>query len=250
MTLFGHALLVVSGGVAGALNSVAGGGSFLTFPSLVCVGVPPVIANATSAVALWPAQLASTVAYRRELAGVRRWILALAIVSAAGGFTGALLLLHTSNAIFSRVIPYLLLGASLLFTFGKRFTTSPPGSVGGLRRAVVAQALVAIYGGYFGGGMGIVMLALFSTLGMTNIHAMNALKTMLAALINLVAISTFIAAGAVAWRPGIVMVTAATLGGYFGAAGARHIRPALIRRFVLIAAWSMTAYFFFRAYAR
>ena len=250
MSWFEHAVLAVAAALAGALNSVAGGGSFLTFPSLVFVGIAPVTANATSAVALWPAQVASAVAYRAELAEARKGVWAMGAVSIVGGLAGALLLLRTPDVTFARVIPFLMLIASVVFTFGNRFVEKLRRRGSGVpTRAIVAlQLLVALYGGYFGGGMGVVMLAAFSAMGMTNIHAMNALKTLLATLINLVAVVTFIAAGAIAWRPGLVMVVAATASGYLGAATARRIDPRTVRRFVLWIAWAMTAFFFFSAY--
>jgi uncharacterized membrane protein YfcA len=261
VTLLDHLLLVLAAAAGGVLNSVAGGGSFLTFPSLLIVGIPAVAANATSAVALWPGSLAGAIAYRDELAESHRLLLRLAAASVAGGISGAVLLLRTSNSTFLHVLPYLLLAAALVFTFGARVTNrlrNPSTALGPVGvpatptinvGIVLVQYLIALYGGYFGGGMGIVMLAAFSALGMTNIHAMNALKTTLATLINLVAIVAFIAAGAIAWRPGIIMVTAATLGGYFGARAARRVPATLVKRFVLCVAWTMTAYFFWKTYA-
>ena len=150
------------------------------------------------------------------------------------------------------MIPFLMLTASLVFTFGnrlaERWRSGGPGVA--TRTIVVVQLFLAVYGGYFGGGMGIVMLAAFSAMGMTNIRSMNALKTVLATLINLVAVVTFIAAGAVAWRPGLGMAAAATASAYSGAAMARRLEPRHVRRFVLWIAWGMTAYFFVSAYAR
>ncbi len=250
MSLLDSALLVVAAAIGGALNSVAGGGSFLTFPSLVFVGIAPVTANATSTVALWPGAVAAAYAYRAELSETRRFLGVLSAISAVGGLLGALLLLFTPNAVFVRILPFLLLAATCVFTFGKRLTD-------GFRRVETRSALlggamfhfaVSVYGGYFGGGMGILMLAAFSAMGLTNLHVMNALKSLLGALINLVAIGAFVAAGAVAWGPGSVMVVGGMLGGYFGASTARRIPPARVRRFVLAVAWSMTAYFFWKAY--
>ncbi len=256
MTPLEHVLLFVTALLGGALNSVAGGGSFLTFPSLVFVGVPPVTANATSAVALWPGSVASAIAYRKNLAGSRRSLVTLGVVSTLGGLAGALLLLRTPNETFVRVLPYLLLLAALVFTFGGRLAGRGAGAArrpslgptGTLVLGAALQLVISSYGGYFGGGMGIMMLATFAAMGMSDIHAMNALKTLLATLINLVAIVAFIAAGAVAWRPGLLMVSAATAGGYFGAALARRLDPKWVKRFVLAVAWAMTAYFFWKAY--
>jgi uncharacterized membrane protein YfcA len=243
-------ILAVAAFIGGGLNAVAGGGSFVTFPSLIFAGVAPVLANATSSVAMWPGAVASAIAYRRELEGSRRSLAWLSAASLVGGAAGALLLLRTSNVTFSLILPYLLLVASLVFTFGPRLNAllrarelrmSPAGGVW-------FQLAVSIYGGYFGGGMGIVMLAAFSLMGMTQIHAMNALKTLLAALINFAAIVLFIAAGAVAWGPGIVMIVTGTMGGYIGARVARKLSPAWMRRFVLGVAWGMTAVFFIKTY--
>ncbi len=243
-------LLAVAAALGGALNSVAGGGSFLTFPALIFAGVPPVTANATSAVALWPAAVAAAFAYRERLRESESDLVRLSVVSVVGGLVGAVLLLRTPNTTFSRLLPYLLLAATLVFTFGKRLGKRASGAERRLPPAagVAVQLAIAVYGGYFGGGMGIVMLAALSATGMTNIHAMNALKTVLGALINLVAIGAFIVAGAVAWRPGVVMVVAGTLGGYLGARTAQKIDPTWVRRFVLAVGWGMTAVFFWRAY--
>jgi uncharacterized protein len=235
--------------VGGALNAVAGGGSFLTFPALVLTGVPAVSANATSAVALWPGSVASAYAYRGDLAESRRFLSLLATASVVGGLVGAGLLLFTSNATFVRILPFLLLVATLVFTFGARLNERLLGAHArvSVTAGAVIQLGISVYGGYFGGGMGIVMLAAFAAMGMTHIHAMNALKTFLATLINLVAIVVFIAAGAVAWRPGIVMILSGTVGGYVGATVARRVDAARVRSFVLVVAWTMTAYFFWKA---
>jgi uncharacterized membrane protein YfcA len=179
---------------------------------------------------------------------------ALFLIGAAGGLTGALLLLRTSNATFARLVPYLLLAAALVFTFGARLNAALQASH---PRPLVRRLLpplggllllaISVYGGYFGGGMGMLLLATFSVMGMTDIHAMNALKNALATLINCVAVIAFLLNSAVAFRPGLVMVLAATVGGYVGAASARRISPVAVRRFVLFVAWSLTAYFFLRA---
>ena len=244
------ALLLLASTVGGALNSVAGGGSFIVFPALLFAGVSPIPANATTTIALWPGSLASVMAYRRELKGARGEIIPMGLASLAGGLAGSILLLRTSDAAFVRLIPWLLLFASVVFTVG--------GSAGRLatRRArvslgfvVVVQFAISVYGGYFGGGIGIMMLATLSLLGMTDIHRMNAMKTLQATLINGIAVTAFIAAQAVDWGPGIVMIVGSTCGGYLGAAVARRLRPAPLRKVVLAVAWSMTAYFFARAYA-
>jgi uncharacterized membrane protein YfcA len=245
-----RALLFFAAAVAGALNSVAGGGSFISFPALLFAGVSPVPANATNTIAVWPASIASAVAYRREIGDVRRQLIPLSVASLAGGLAGSLLLLRTSDRTFVLLIPFLLLFATLLFTFGgpvaKRLTR---GAHAPLPAAVVAQLFISVYGGYFGGGMGIMMLAVMTLLGMRHIHEMNGLKNVLAVLINGVAVVAFVLAGAVQWAAGIVMILGGITGGYAGAAIARRIQPKYVRWLVMGIAWGMTAYFFVRTYA-
>jgi uncharacterized membrane protein YfcA len=253
MSLATAVLLFLAAALGSAINSVAGGGSFIAFPALLFAGVPPVPANATNSVALWPGSVASAFAYRRELRGSRRELVPLSVAGFAGGAVGSLLLLRTSESAFVALIPWLLFLAAALFTFGtplarrlrSRSSGKGPGSLGA---AVVAQLVVSVYGGYFGGGMGIMMLAILTVLGMTEMHKMNAMKTVLGALVNGVAVFAFIVAGAVAWGPGLVMVAGGTLGGYMGAAAARRVEAKHVRRIVLVVAWSMTLYFFIRTY--
>lgn len=250
MKLATYGLLFVAAAVGGAINSVAGGGSFIAFPALLFAGVPAVPANATNTIALWPGSLASAVAYRRELRDVRRALLPLGAASLAGGLAGSLLLLRTSDHTFVLLIPWLLLFATLLFSFGAAVTGRlRAGARASLGVAIGAQLLIGVYGGYFGGGIGIMMLAVLSLLGMTDIHRMNSLKAVLGTLANGVAVVTFVIAGAVAWAPGGVMVVGGVVGGYAGAALARQVEPGLVRKLVLAVAWSMTGYFFLRTYA-
>ncbi len=242
-------LLFGAAAIGGAINSVAGGGSFVAFPALLFAGVPAVPANATNTIALWPGSLASAIAYRRELHDVRAELPPLGAASLAGGLAGALLLLKTSEGTFVLLIPWLLLFATLLFSFGtplaKRITR---GAQASLAAAVIAQFAISVYGGYFGGGMGVMMLAVLSLLGMSDIHRMNALKTSLATLVNGVAVVAFIWNGAVAWAPGAVMIAGGVGGGYVGAAIARRVSPAVVRNLVLVVAWAMTLYFFVKTY--
>lgn len=245
------ALLFLAAALGGALNSVAGGGSFIAFPALLFAGVAPVVANATNTVALWPGAVASAFAYRNDLPGPRSTLIVLSVASFVGGIAGAILLLKTSETTFVHLLPWLLLVATVLFTLGKRLTSKLHAQSTSPRTlAVVAlvQTVIGVYGGYFGGGMGILMLAVLSLIGMTNIHAMNALKTILNAVINGVAVLAFIIAGAVAWRPGSVMVVGGIVGGYAGATLARRVSPQRVRTFVGVVAWAMTIYFFVRAY--
>ena len=253
MTLAELALLFFAAVLAGVLNSVAGGGSFISFPALLFTGVAPVVANATNSVALWPAGIASAFAYRKDMKQPRAQLLALGAASLAGGIVGAILLLRTRESTFVALLPFLLLVASVVFTFGSVLTArlrgrGASGTGGALAGATILQLVISIYGGYFGGGMGIMMLATLSIMGMTDIHAMNGLKTLLGTLINGVAVVAFIIAGGVAWAPASVMIVGGTIGGFAGASIARRIAPKWVKRFVLVVAWGMTAYFFAKPY--
>ena len=241
--------------IGGALNAVAGGGSFVSFPALLFIGVPPVPANATNTVALWTAAVASGRAYHKRLNVPRRVLVPLLVASLVGGLIGAVLLLKTPAHTFLRVLPWLTLGATLLFVFGKRLANDPDASVMGhdtSARAIVGAAIfqffVAIYGGYFGGGMGIVMLAMLTIVGMTDIHAMNALKSVMGGVINGIAVVAFIAARAVYWRQGALLILGALIGGYFGAHYAQKVSQAKVRWFVVFVGAAMTVYFFIKAY--
>jgi uncharacterized membrane protein YfcA len=241
-------LLAAAASLGGALNSVAGGGSFLTFPALVVAGIDPITANATSSVVLWPASVASAVAYRAELDPVRRLLPSFGAVSLLGGFAGAALLLVTKSTTFARLVPWLLLVAALVFSFGKKLVRAPSAPRMTGKGGALFQFVVALYGGYFGGGMGIVMLAAYAAMGLPSIHSMNALKNALAVLINLAAIVTFVIMGKIDWAPGLWMLGWAAAGGYGVARFSRRIDAVWVRRFVVLVAWSMTAYFFYRAY--
>ncbi|GCE04736.1 sulfite exporter TauE/SafE family protein [Dictyobacter aurantiacus] len=243
--------------VGGTLNSVAGGGSFFTFPALIFANVQSVVANATSTVALWPGSVASAGAYRNELKMIdRRLLIVLVVTSLIGGVLGAFLLLMTPPSIFTTLIPYLLLIATLLFTFSGPVTKrlrlrrveKTTLSVSQLVGMSFAQLVIAVYGGYFGGGIGILMLATLALMGLENIHVMNGLKTVLASCINGVAVITFIVAGAIYWPAAIVMVVGAIIGGYGGAYFARKIDQRLIRYFVIVVGFVMTLYFFIKTH--
>ena len=248
--------LFFAAAIGGALNAVAGGGSFLTLPALIVAGVSPVVANATSTLALWPASISSTVAYRREIKSTRQWMAVLGLTSVVGGLAGALLLVRTSDESFLRLLPWLMLVASATFSLGNKLRPTPKES-GGAHRfeqggawhpamlgVVVFQFVIALYGGYFGGGMGIMMLATMALAGMTNIHEMNGLKSFLGVSINGVALATFIVSGAISWKYGLVMAVGATLGGYSTATFARKLDARHVRRFVIVIGWAMTIYFF------
>src|ERR1700690_3663236 len=246
--------LFCAGALGGALNAVAGGGSFIAFPALLFSGVAPIPANATNTVALWVGVTASTGAYRKHLDISRRVMIPLAVTSVIGGIAGAYLLLHTPAQTFLRVLPWVMLGATLLFVFGARLGKSG-GRLGGdistsaLVFASVFELIVSVYGGYFGGGVGILNLAMLAVIGMTDIHAMNALKVVRGGIINGVAVITFIVKGAVGWKQGTVMIVGALAGGYLGAHYAQKLSAPGVGGFVIFVGTGMTAYFFWKAYA-
>lgn len=244
--------LAVLAAVAGAINSVAGGGTFLTFPALLVAGVGPIQANATSTFALWPGSLASAAGYREELRVERRFLWPLAAMSIVGGLAGALLLLATPPPTFAAMVPWLLLAATLLFALGPRLTARlgtrelHEASRRRLGAILLAQLGIGIYGGYFGAGIGILMLAALAVLGMDDIHRMNGLKVLLAAIINGASIVAFVAAGVIDWGVAPFMVVGAVLGGYGGARIARRVEPRYVRLFVIALGLALSAWFFLR----
>lgn len=254
MTLGQGALLFLAAVLGGGLNAVAGGGTFFTFPALLWAGAGPIQANATSTVALWPGALASALGYRKEARLETDRLLWLLLPSALGGAAGALLLVRTPPALFMQLLPFLLLLATLVFSFGERmgaravrFTARFAPALGRWLGGG-AQLAIAVYGGYFGGGMGLMMLAVFALIGMREIHRMNALKSLLAAVINGVAVGTFAASGPVDWPKAALMVLGAALGGYGGASLARRADPRWIRRLVIGCGAALTVYFSARAF--
>ncbi len=255
MPLHTYIFLFVAGVLGGALNAVAGGGSFIAFPALMFSGVPPIPANATNTVALWVGVTASSGAYRKHLDISRRVFVPLAVTSVIGGIAGAFLLLRTPPHTFLRVLPWLMLGATLLFVFGGRLARGSKNALAHdastrvIAIAAIFELIVAVYGGYFGGGVGIMNLAMLAALGMTDIHAMNALKVVLGGIINAMAVVTFTIAKAVAWKPGAILIAGAMVGGYFGAHYAQKLPQKWIRAFVIAVGTGMTIYFFWRVYA-
>jgi uncharacterized protein len=249
-------LLFCAALLGGAINSVAGGGGFIAFPALLFTGMPSINANATNTVALWPGTLASTGAYRKALnADLLKQILPLIVITFLGSLFGSTLLLKTRQSTFDHLVPWLLLGATLLFSVGGKMTawinrhhTEAGLSLGRVAGITLMQLCVAIYIGYFGAGVGIVMLALLSMMGMENIHSMNGLKTLLATCGNAVAVIIFIFARAVFWPQALLMVVGAALGGYAGAWLAQKMDPKSVRYVVIAIGYSMTTYFFWRVY--
>src|SRR5579862_914166 len=254
LTLEFAVFLFLASIVGGALNAVAGGGSFVAFPALLFTGVPPIPANATNTLALWTGAAASGGAYRNRLDVPMRVLLPLLVTSLIGGIAGAVLLLRTPAHTFMKVLPWLMLAATLLFLFGKKLAGHRASSVGhgattsAIVWASVFELGVAVYGGYFGGGIGIVNLAMLAAAGMTDIHAMNALKSILGVAINGVAALVFVVKRAIFWPQAMVMIAGALVGGYFGAHYAQKLPQSWIRGFVIVVGAGMTIYFFAKAY--
>lgn len=243
--------LLLSGAafMAGIMNAVAGGGTFLTFPALVFTGVPSVVANASNAVALCPASFASAWAYRHDyqrFEGISLKVMA--ACSLAGGMLGAALLIATPETTFDALVPWLLLIATLVFAFGPMFIPKlrERFSIGPVA-LVTIQFVMSIYGGYFGGAMGIVMLAVYSLFGLSDLNAMNAMKSIMAGLINGIAVAVFLAIGTIAWQQTIVMLIAAVIGGYFGAHYGRRMNPKYLRALIIAISTGVTVAFFVRS---
>jgi len=258
------ALAIAAAVVAGVMNAVAGGGTLLTFPALVGVGLSPLLANATSTVALWPGAVGSMWAYRRELVGARAWTTRLAAPSLAGGLLGAWLLLVTPPERFDAIVPWLVLSATILFMLqplvtravlrrGRAVdaTRSDPSPADASLRPLPAhvlayQFLIGIYGGYFGAGVGILMLAALGFMGLRNIHRMNGLKNWGGLCMNAVAAVTFAAKGLVDWPLATAMAVGSVAGGYLGAGLAQRVPQPLVRKAVVAvglgsAVWLLTS---------
>lgn len=244
--LHAYPLLALAAFAAGVLNAIAGGGSFLTFPALVFTGVPPIVANATSALAVSPGYLGSTLGFRRELrelppARLRRE----ALIASIGGVAGALLLLVTPASVFSGIVPWLLLFATVLFAAGPRIAKRVGARQGaGARWRDPGLFAVSVYGGYFNGGLGILLMALYTLAGESRINTMNALKNFNSLVLSWLSVAAFVVAGAIAWKQGLLMMAAATLGGFVGAHGARRLPAAWIRAVVIATGAIMSVVFF------
>ena len=245
-------LVLVAAVIGGAVNSIAGGGTLLTFPALVGLGIPAVVANATSTVALWPGTVASVWGYRELLSGMRSWVVRFAIPSVLGGLLGAVLLIRTPPDRFDAIVPWLVLGATLLFMVQKPLTerlgsrnadgptvrtisdheadrSVPPDA-----RVLAYQFGVAVYGGYFGAGIGILMLAALGFMGFRNIHRMNGLKNWGGLCANALAATTFAFSGLVSWPVAAAMALGAAAGGYGGSRIAQRVPQARIRQAIVV----------------
>lgn len=244
------AVVLVVGVVAGALNSVAGGGTLITYPALVFVGLNPVVANATSTLALWPGYVSATVGFRRELVGTRRLLLALALPSLAGGILGAVLLLLTPTRTFELLAPVLILFAAVLLLVQDRAPPSPHHAsltTAAWTGLLAWQLGAAVYGGYFGAGLGFVLLAGYGLFGTRDFLRSSGLKNATTVLINGIALVYFIARDAVVWEDGLAMAVGAIAGGYGGATLARRVGAARVRRVVVTLGFAMAVALLVRA---
>jgi uncharacterized protein len=247
--------LFVAGIVAGAINSVAGGGSLISFPALIAFGIPPIPANATNTAAVLPGSISSAVAYRNDLPGRHDGpFLSLFLPSLAGGLLGAVVLAVTPAELFSRIVPFLILFATILFGGRDYFTqvvnarSGASGPISSLARlwGFSFQFFVAAYGGYFGAGIGILMLASFGLMGMRDIHRMNAMKTFLASVINGTALFYFYLRGLIVWRIAILMACGAIIGGYLGARLAKRVNQRILGLFIVAVGLAVSLWMFLR----
>lgn len=247
---FSVILLLTAAFIAGVLNAIAGGGSFLTLPALVFTGMPPVIANATGTVALLPGYVSGALGFREDMEALPGLSLRrLTVLSLIGGAIGAAMLLVTDDRTFSRIVPWLLLLATILFAVGPMLLRKlKDGNAGqaSVGKSSLGMLAVSIYGGYFNGGLGILLLALFGLLGQTRLNAMNGMKNVASALLTAIAVAIYAWGGVVAWPQALVMMIAATAGGYFGARLARRIPAPVMRAGIVVIGLIMTTLFFLR----
>ncbi len=248
-------ILIAASFLAGVMNAAAGGGSFFSFPALLAVGVPPVNANATNTVALWPGQIASIFAFRSELGTVRPLVLPAVLASVIGGIAGAIALLKTNQAAFLRLVPWLLLFATILFAVSepamkqlRRLRASEPAQpITTLRFSAglfIGLTLICFYIGYFGAGSGFLIITLFSFTGLKGLTQINTLKVICTSVANGIAVITFIVAGAVYWTKVPLMLLAALAGGYLGATYSKRMSPLLLKTFIITTGFALSAYYF------
>ena len=249
-----HSLLLFAAAFgAGILNAIAGGGTLLTFPALISVGLDPKIANATSTLALWPGLWGSMWGYRREIGSSKQYMVQMGIISLLGGVLGTILLIETPSPTFARLVPFLILFATFLFTLQEPVSRWLNFRSDALEKrqghwfaAVVIQFLAATYGAYFGAGNGILILSALGLLGISDIHVANGLKIFLALCLNIVAIIGFMIAGLISWQPAIIMAIGAMFGGYSGASVARRFSNKMVRATVIFIGLSIGILMLFR----
>lgn len=241
-------IIAVAAFLAGILNAIAGGGTFLTFPALVFAGVPPIVANATSAIAVFPGYLSSALGFKQDIASIdRAQLIRQSVLSLVGGLIGALLLLISSNDFFTVIVPFLLLASTAIFAFQDRILDW--GRNGGIQLTpfgAIGTLVVSIYGGYFNGGLGIVLLALYALWGLTSLNLMNGLKNGISFVISVISVLTFALAGLIVWPSAIIMMVANILGGYIGAKIAKRLSKSVVRTIIITVGLVMSGVFFYR----
>lgn len=253
--IFHAAWLASASFLAGSINAVAGGGSLLSFPALLQVGVLPVSANATNTVALLPAEITSATAYRRELLRYRSLLLPLLVASMVGSFLGARFLMVAGQELFLHMVPWLLFGSTMIFALGpplqRRLIQADHRHASGLGPVArillpIGILIVSLYIGFFGAGSGLLIMGLLSIAGIESVHEINALKTVIVSISRTVAALTFVAYGVIIWNYAIVMMIAASVGGYATAHLARKHKPHGLRALVTVIGFLVTAYFFWK----
>jgi uncharacterized membrane protein YfcA len=251
MALSSLLVLFAAAGIAGFVNAIAGGGTILTFPTLLFLGVNSIVANATSTLALILGNFGSVYGFRRQIPAVRHWLINFIPVSLAGGVLGSALLTFTPTKIFDGLVPFLLFFATVLFMAQNFFAHHFVGTEEQRKpapAAYVAQFLISVYGGYFGAGIGILMLATLGVIGLRDIHNMNTVKTVLSCLINLVAALYFIACGLIDWPKMWIMAAGALPGYYLGSVFAQSISPRTVRRIISSVGLAITAWLFYQKF--
>jgi uncharacterized membrane protein YfcA len=250
--ILSFSMLLVAAFLGGAANAVAGGGQFMIFPALLLAGVAPVRANATSSLVVLPGTIASTWVYRGTLTRLDRGLIGwLVLTSLIGSAIGSILLLSTSNAMFSKFVPWLLLMASIIFSFASRLdlVQRHPDAAQPMAALLAGQLLITIYGGYFGAGMGFLLISLYLIATPLDIQASKGLRTLCPSAVNILAVILFASKGALDYRVGVPMLLAAVLGGYAGAHWVTGLKESTVRRVILIYAWALTTWFFVRTFA-
>ncbi|MGN6486533.1 MAG: sulfite exporter TauE/SafE family protein [Devosia sp.] len=249
-------LLLVAGLIAGALNTLAGGGSFVAFPALLAAGVPPVIANASNTYAALPGYVSGAVGFWSDIKKHRSRLLPYTVVSLLFGYVGAELLLHISNEAFNRIVPWLMLFSVLLFAFGNQINRAVAARAGNGRGAkltgavllFVLLAALCVYGGFFNAGLGILLLAFLALAGMTDIHAMNGLKLWISSIVAAIAVIRFAISGSIDWYHGSITLAGVVVGAYVAARLAHRVPTPVLRALVLVYASALTLWFFYAAY--